>query len=329
MDQKANLPVQAGSRNLPSDPVPAEFAEAFSVATPSGLSVRAYAWRETPAADAAPALLWGHANGFNAGCYVPFLSQLAEHFHVFAFDARGHGASDAPLEDLDRHYVMDHFATDLNAVADVVRTRLGDVRPLHFASHSLGGVAALLLDGRFGVRPFASMTMFEPPVYPPASHRFISRARKAAPLFVAWAARRQNRFADRAALKAEAEKIVTYANFTPRMMDAYIAAAAYDTGEGDIELYCHGLAESTVYRNNPPSGVFLSGAKARTRTLIFSSDPDLVDAGHVWAPPVLADLAQRMPNGEYRPMPGCGHLMVQENPDACVAAILEHALGQG
>ena len=127
--------------------------------------------------------------------------------------------------------------------------------------------------------------------------------------------------------KAEAEKIVTYANFTPQMMDAYIAAAAYDTPEGDIELFCPGLAESTVYRNNPPSGVFLAAAKAEARTLIFSSDPDLVDGGHVWAPPVLADLAERMPNGEYRPMPGCGHLMVQENPQACVDAILEHALG--
>lgn len=327
MDQVASPPLQAGRRDLPNDPVPAELAQAFSVATPSGLAVRAYAWRETPA-GAAPALLWGHANGFNAGCYVPFLSRLAGHFQVFAFDARGHGASDAPLEDFDRHYVMDNFATDLNAVVEAVRHKLGDERPLHYASHSLGGVAALLLDGRFGVRPFASMTLFEPPVYPPASHRFIERARKTPPLFAAWAARRQTRFADRAALRAAAAKIVTYANFTPEMLAAYIAAAAYDTAEGGIELFCPGLAEAAVYRNNPPSQVFLAAVKAQTRTLIFSSDPALVDAGHVWAPPVLADLAQQMPDAHYRAMPGCGHLMVQENPGACVAAILEHALGK-
>jgi pimeloyl-ACP methyl ester carboxylesterase len=319
--------MRVGYRALPSDPVPAAIAEAFSVATPSGLCVRTYAWHDKPDEPDAPALLWGHANGFNAGCYVPFLSRLAEHFQVFAFDARGHGGSDAPLEDFERHYVMDNFAIDLNAVVGQVRGRIGEERPLHYGSHSLGGVAALLLDGHFGLRPFESMTMFEPPVFPPQSHRFINRARKASPLFYAWAARRQTRFADREALRASAGKIATYGNFTPQMMDAYVRAAAYDRADGGIELYCPGLAESAVYRNSPRAQVFMSGAKAQTRSLIFSSDPALVDAGHVWAPPVLADLVARMPNAEYRPMLGCGHLMVQENPDACLAAVLEHALG--
>jgi pimeloyl-ACP methyl ester carboxylesterase len=328
MDQRLDVAPRAGYRNLPGDPVAPELAEAFWVSTPSGLCVRAYAWHEKPASAQAPALLWGHANGFNAGCYAPFLSRLAAHFQVFAFDARGQGASDAPLEAFEHHYAMDNFAMDLNAVVAAVRGRLGDGVPLHYGSHSLGGVAALLLDGRFGIRPFDSMTMFEPPVFPPPSHRFVGRARKASPLFFAWAAQRRTRFADRDELRAEAEKIVTYANFAPEMMQAYVQAAAYDSEDGGVELYCHGLAESAVYRNSPRARVFHSGARARTRTLIFSSDPALVDNGHVWAPPVLEDLVAEMANAEYRPMRGCAHLMVQEAPEACAAAVLEHALAK-
>src|SRR6056300_1475446 len=44
----------------------------------------------------APVLHWAHANGFNGRTYAPLLAPLAEHFHIYASDARGHGLSTLP-----------------------------------------------------------------------------------------------------------------------------------------------------------------------------------------------------------------------------------------
>jgi hypothetical protein len=41
----------------------------------------------------------------------------------------------------------------------------------------------------------------------------------------------------------------------------------------------------------------------------------------------MKSIAKNMVRAEARTMPGCLHLMVQENPDACAAAVIEHALG--
>jgi len=305
-------------------PVPEHAAEAFA-ADSSGVAIRCYQWRRRPAQ--APALLWGHANGFNAGCYAPFLDLLANRFQVFAFDARGHGVSDKPLRDLRTSYAMDRFGEDLGAVVAAVRARLDPGQRLHYASHSLGGIAALLLEGRLGVAPFASLTLFEPPIYPPEDHPAYERARVSSPLFVNWASRRRELFADRAALREEALAISTFSRFAPEMLEAYVAAAAGPRPEGGLELYCPAVVESAIYAGAPPARVFETAAAVATPAWLFSSDPKTVDPGHVWTPPTIRDVAASMVNGSYRIMPGCRHLMVQEDPAGCAAQVVAHALG--
>ena len=94
--------------------LPPQFAEMFIVPSTNGVEVSAY--RVVTAPIGAPALIFAHANGFNAGCYRPFLDRLSKHFQVFAYDARGHGRSGSPADDIKNDYAMVRFAEDLSAL---------------------------------------------------------------------------------------------------------------------------------------------------------------------------------------------------------------------
>jgi pimeloyl-ACP methyl ester carboxylesterase len=307
-------------------PVSAARAEHFMAVAGDGANIACYAWRG-PAATGAPCVLWGHANGFNAGCYAPFLDMLAERFQVFAFDARGHGGSDKPEGDFSQVYAMDRFAADLGAVAVALRARIGGRMPLHYAAHSLGGIAAVLLEGRFGQVPFETLTLFEPPIYPPEGHEARQRASESSPLFVNWAARRREVYPDRAALRAEASAIATFTRFAPEMLEAYVAAVAGEQADGSVRLFCPGAVESAIYANCPPAGVFEATAGVMTPTWIYSSDPEAVDSGHIWTPPTIRDVAANMGAAVYKTIPGGRHLMVQEFPRACADEIIAHVTG--
>jgi pimeloyl-ACP methyl ester carboxylesterase len=257
------------------------------------------------------------------------LARLARRFRVFAFDARGQGASEKPDGEPSHEFAMDRLAEDLRYIVAAVRERIGPDCPLHYASHSMGGNAALLLEGRFGEAPFETLTLFEPPIHPPKGHAAYDPAWTSSPILAKWSSRRRDRFPDRETLRQEAQKIVTFGRFTPEMMDAYVAAAAYETDDDDLRLFCPGRVEAAFYTHCPPAGVFDAAGRVKTPTWMYSSDPAAVDAGHVWAPPVIRDVAATMDNAEYRIMPGCRHLMVQEDPEGCVAQVIAHIDGAG
>ena len=69
--------------------------------------------------------------------------------------------------------------------------------------------------------------------------------------------------------------------------------------------------------------------KVTTRARIYYTDQSVLVNLHSWAPNTMVSIAENMVNGEARTMPGCLHLMVQEKPGACAAAILDHTLDLG
>ena len=305
--------------------LPAAFAETFIVPSTGDMEISAYRVLAAPAE--APALIWAHANSFNAGCYQPLLRRLSGHFRVFAYDARGHGASNSPVGRLEHDYAMIRFAEDLSAVTAQVRDRIGGPAPLHFAAHSLGGLAAVLLEAELNQAPFDSLTLFEPPIYPPDDHVERAAALAHSPIFVRWSAGRRNEFPNRQALRAEVKTIVAYRRFADDMLAAYLAAAVEPRPDGGLALRCPGIIESAIYANCPDSGIFEQTARVATRTRIYATDQTVLPDFHSWAPGTMASIAANMPRGEARTMPGCLHLMAQEDPDACAAAIIDHTLG--
>src|SRR5689334_18157382 len=102
-------------------------------------------------------LLLCHATGFCGRAYEPLAAELADRFHVWALDFRGHGDSSAPEGE---RFHWDGMADDLLAAIDVIATG-----PIAVFGHSLGGGVAMLAEQR---RPATLRWayLFEPIVVP-------------------------------------------------------------------------------------------------------------------------------------------------------------------
>ena len=102
-----------------------------------------------------PPILLAHATGFHGLVWDGFADALAERFHVWSFDACGHGASSKG--DL----AWPAMGQDVLAVIDA----LGLDRPYGFG-HSLGGGLSVLAEvSRPGT--YAGIYLYEPAIMPP------------------------------------------------------------------------------------------------------------------------------------------------------------------
>ena len=152
-------------------------------------------WLEWEAEERAPLLIWSHANGFNASTYKSLLQPLAGKFRIVAWDMRGHGLTNLPL---DKSLLTGWrvFRDDLLRFIDAL-----DVKPKVIAGHSFGATTGLLAAA---VRPYVtdSLVLAEP-VMPPGGlafkariARLLGRAEKVIPL-VAMTLRRRSQFRSR------------------------------------------------------------------------------------------------------------------------------------
>jgi pimeloyl-ACP methyl ester carboxylesterase len=284
--------------------------EVFWTDAPDGVTQPVYALNGP--ADA-PAVLFGHANGFCAGSYAPFLKELGRHHRVFAFDARGHGASRWPNGSLAELFTLDRFADDLGRIAGAVRTRLGDA-PLAYVGHSLSGAAALMLETKASPH-WAGIMLFEPPVFPPKD----ATASKEASRLEGGTARRRaawsspNSFFDR--LKGSA----TFQNFTDEMLRAHCSASLRPLADGGFTLACPPAVEAAIYGTNRIAALWAKCGEIAARVDLVSGDPTLPTPS--WSSLTIGALAERLSHSSLTVMPKAGHLMFFEQPRECLALI--------
>lgn len=86
--------------------------------------------------ESAPALLLSNSIGTDHSLWDPVMPALQRAFRVIRYDARGHGASDAPAGE----YSMERLGRDALSVADAA-----DAGHFHFAGISLGGMTGMWL----------------------------------------------------------------------------------------------------------------------------------------------------------------------------------------
>jgi len=93
-----------------------------------------------------PPLVVAHGVTDDAACRRPLIRDLADEYDVIAYDARGHGLSDAP----DSGYDVDTRGADLLAVCDAL-----DLDDPFFLGHSMGGDTVLAAAAAAPHRPRA------------------------------------------------------------------------------------------------------------------------------------------------------------------------------
>ena len=182
-----------------------------------------------------PVILFGHANGMAAGSYLQLLEELALQATVFTFDARGHGGSSAPETELDLHYNMDAFATDLEVVTESVRNEIGTA-PLYYAAHSLNAVAALRLGSMRKRRFWEGCTLFEPPIFPPPAHPLHAEAERRTDELVRLSQNRKARWPNPKTLADALKRKSLFRLFEEGRLLDYARANLRPTGEEDYTL---------------------------------------------------------------------------------------------
>jgi pimeloyl-ACP methyl ester carboxylesterase len=104
-----------------------------------------------------PPVVLLHGIGSRGESWWPVIDPLAERFHLFQVDMRGHGASGKP----ERGYLIDHYAADL----DMIVNALGLESP-RIVGHSLGALVTLVWASRHPSRA-AALVLEDPSLRTP------------------------------------------------------------------------------------------------------------------------------------------------------------------
>ncbi len=299
--------------------ISAETARRFDVAVEDGVTIAVYELNDRPID--APILLWGHANGFSAGSYLPFLQILAEHFHVFAFDVRGQGASSRPPEPLSKTVAFDRFAHDMECVTNTIQ-RMAISKPLYFAGHSFSAATMYHLGGNFGFAPWRAVTTFDATMRP-SDHQDVMDFYAKRPSMSAGALRRRRFFDTPEAYLEAMSRPHAFGFFASEMLTAHCQATLQrrrDSTNG-WELSCPPEIEAATYeavgRTTAP---YDSLARFPVKAHLVGADP--AAPGGSWIGQLHEAFAQKLPNGRYTKLSGCGHLMPFQKPKACADIVI-------
>ncbi|MBL8777052.1 MAG: alpha/beta hydrolase [Acidimicrobiales bacterium] len=266
-----------------------------------------------------PPLLLTHATGFCGPVWRPVAERLADHFHCWAPDLRGHGRAETP-EGLD--YRWRGFADDVLAIVEHLRSEEGGIGdgPLLAAGHSKGGAALLLAEQR---RPgtFAGLYCFEPVVFPgePIDPDDTGSSGSGGGNHLAEGALR------RRATFASAQD--AYANFSSKpplnvlhadALRAYVEGGFREEADGSVTLRCRPVDESQVYRMGGQHGAFAHLGDVAIPVTVATGVRDPVGPA-AFAP----HIAEALPHGELVVFDHLGHFGPLEDPDAVAMSILD------
>lgn len=259
-----------------------------------------------------PPLLMTHATGLCGRVWEPVAAFLADRFHCWAPDLRGHGDAVTPAG-LDMSWTG--FAADVLAVVD----HLGRQGPAvtRAAGHSKGGASLLLAEqdrpGTFGV-----LYLYEPVVFP--HHLVADRPPGPNPL-AEGARRRRERFGSRAEAVANFSAKPPFDVLHPDALAAYVDHGFADLREGGIILKCRPENEARTYEMGPQHRAFDALGEVTGRVTVAVGERDAHQGPGLVAPLI----AEALPNGTEVVESDLGHFGPLEDP-ARIAEVIATAL---
>ncbi|MGE3932166.1 MAG: alpha/beta fold hydrolase [Rhodospirillaceae bacterium] len=290
-----------------------EPVEAFDVAMDDGATVRV---RRHGRPDAPVRLFVSHGNGFAVDGYLPFWGPLAARADLVVFDFRNHGRN--PLSDPARHHYA-QMARDIETVCRAIDARLGRKTTVG-VFHSMSARAAMKHAIEIGWR-WDALALFDPPNVPPTDHPVYPVMEAFERLLADWAAKRRDRFADPSELAAEYLKARAHRTWVDGAHGLMARAVLRrDESRGDWALTCPPALESAIYTAALSLNLWPRADAFGGPVKLVGADPDAEGA----PAPAFANRALGRENGfDYDTVPGTGHLMQIQKPEACRALLLD------
>lgn len=250
-----------------------------------------------------PAVLL-HATGFLARLWEPIAEELSGRFHVYAYDARGHGDSDKPPTG----YTWDRFAADLRGFLDAL-----GLRRVLAIGHSGGGAAAAHLAA---TEPecVSAAVLIEPIIFPPLRDDSGDERRQE---LSTGAARRHMAWPSREALIRSYRKRPIFAHWREDVLGLYAEHGTFQRDDGRFELKCPGKIEAQVYQNSLSLDTWGLLPDIRCPTLVVRGQR--TESGLAL---VAQEVARRIPGARLATIADAGHLVPMERPQSVVAEIL-------
>lgn len=254
------------------------------VASSDGVKVAVH---DLGGAAALPTLLLSHATGFHAHCYAPIAARLADRFHAFALDYRGHGDTAVSTD-----WEIDWAGFGDDAVA--VARELAADRPITGFGHSMGG-AALLIAAHRDPSLFERLVLFEPIAHPSLPD---APDRDRTPPIAQGALRRRRTFASFDAAYDNYRAKQPMSLMTPEALRNYVDHGFRETVDDDgspaVTLRCVPEFEAGVFVAARDNGVYDVLPEIETPCVIIAGRVETAEPSSF-----TRAIAEQIPRAEY------------------------------
>jgi len=279
-------------------PTPPSEPAAHRVASSDGVSLAVH-----DLGGDGPPLLLCHPTGFHGLTWSPVGWHLADRFHCWALDFRGHGDSTLPASD---DLSWRGMADDVLAVVELIG---GGDEPLLGVGHSMGG-AALVLAEQAHPGTWAALWCYEPIVFPRPEGRVLPGN-----VLAESARRRRAVFPSRDAAFANYHAKPPLNRFTSEALHAYVDHGFRSRPDGSVELKCAPETEARIFEAGLDNGAFAGLGQVACPTTVAASGDG--------APPaqMAALVSSSLGNGSLRRFPELTHFGPMEDPVTIAASI--------
>ncbi|MCG8617960.1 MAG: alpha/beta hydrolase [Desulfobacterales bacterium] len=261
-----------------------------------------------------------HANGFCAGVYDPFVRHLTGDLRVLGTDIRGHGDSSRYEADRITHWRL--FADDLTRF---IREKM--TPPVIGIGHSLGAVTTFIAAAQ-SPHLFSGIVLIDPVILP-RRLLFVMRLLYLTGLLgkfpLAKGARRRKRVFEgkQAARKRFTSGRGIFKTWSGEFIDAYLECGFLEEDENTATLKCDPELEAQIFES-APRDAWTYARKIQCPVLAVRGE-----TSDTFYPDAARNLGGYIPDYTLVTIPGTGHFVPMEKPEACAGEILAFLRAKG
>jgi len=260
-------------------------------------------------------LFMSHGNGYAINGYLPYWQHFLDRFDLIIFDFRNHGENE-PAKPANHTYAQ--LSQDLERVYQGVTAKLGNTRTAGIF-HSMSGRTAMKHALEIGFR-FDALVLFDPPNVPPPEHPAFAGMQAFEARLIEFTRIRRTQFATVEELASDFAKSRVGQAWVPGVHELMARSLLRKDPHGDgFVLACDPANERGIYAEALTMNLWPRAKDFAGPVKLIGADPDLTGG----PPTGRANQALGNENGyDYSFVPGTGHMLQIEKPEACASLTL-------